>query len=348
MRVLRFPRSDKESTHVLVNVSSAGPKPLDLKLAATEGDEPYACVLKHDRVSSLRVKNCPASEDEWEHILDALLRQEPVEDIQVAAAVQPESSISLTVRKQVQGITQRLGAVTLKCDQSERIELFQWCDWSLDALAKHRKEAADSAAKAREMEAEVAVLQAQLDELLQAKQDDEAALLLKFRDLLNEKKVKIREQQKIITASSFRKQDSASSQPQQAGDNRAPHPAPSRARKRKAARRNVSEETSDDSDQAMDEAAVKSEPDDMDPGNTSDGTASASDDQDDDSPAELGTARDVEPGRSASTGSKGGQQEAPLKKTTRGPPPRRDLPFANKQTTAPPRADEETESDDEL
>ncbi|EQK97786.1 hypothetical protein G6O67_001473 [Ophiocordyceps sinensis] len=358
MRVLRFPRSDKDSAHVLVNVSSAGPNPLDLKLAATEGDEPYACVLKHHRVSLLRVKNCPVSEDEWQHLLESLLQQQIVNDIQVAAAVQPESSISLTVRKQVQGITQRLGTITLKCDQTEQFELFQWCDWSLDALAKQQKAAADSAAKARDLEAEVAGLQAQLDELVRAKQDDEAALLLKFRDLLNEKKVKIREQQKIITASPFPREDSASSQLHQAGDNAAAHdPAPSRPRKRKAAKKSVVAEAQDDSDEATEDVAVKSEPEDTDPGNTSDGTASVNDEddgtasvndeEDDNGLVETGTTRDVDSGRSVSTYDNSGQQRAPPEKVARAPPLRRDLPFANKQTTAPPPA-EETDSDDEL
>lgn len=188
-------------------------------------------------------------------------------------------------------------------------------------------------------------LRAQLDELLQAKQDDEASLLLKFRDLLNEKKVKIREQQKIIAASS---EDSAFSQPQEAGDDRAAHrPASSRPAKRKAATENVVGEPQDDGDQAMEDAAVKSEPGDTEPGSPSDDTASVGDDQDHDGPPESGATRDVEPGQPRSTTGIRGRQEAP-QKTTRAPPPRRSLPFANKQSNTQPSRDAETESDDEL
>ena len=39
--ILYLPRSDKDKEYILVNVSSEGPSPLDLKLLATEGEFPY-------------------------------------------------------------------------------------------------------------------------------------------------------------------------------------------------------------------------------------------------------------------------------------------------------------------
>jgi hypothetical protein len=65
------------------------------------------CPVKHDKVSSLRVKNSPASDDEWQSILGSVLSQEPLPDIQASATVESESSISITIRKQIQGITVR-------------------------------------------------------------------------------------------------------------------------------------------------------------------------------------------------------------------------------------------------
>lgn len=41
-RVLKFDRTDDESRYVLLNVTSRGSKPLDLRIEATEGDEEYA------------------------------------------------------------------------------------------------------------------------------------------------------------------------------------------------------------------------------------------------------------------------------------------------------------------
>jgi hypothetical protein len=63
--------------------------------------------VKHDRVVSLRVKNCPASESEWQQILEDLFQQEPLPDIQATATVQSQKSISITIRKEIQGITVR-------------------------------------------------------------------------------------------------------------------------------------------------------------------------------------------------------------------------------------------------
>ncbi|PNY26641.1 Uncharacterized protein TCAP_03436 [Tolypocladium capitatum] len=339
MRVLKFPRSDNESTCVLIQVTSAGRKPLDLKLVATEGDEPYACVLKHDRVASLRAKNCPVSEKEWEQILDSLLQAALVEDIQATATVQTASSISLTVRKQVQGITQRLGAVTLSCDQNEGIELFQWCETALDALSKSKEEAASSTKKVNDLEAAVMGLQVQLDELVQAKSDDEAALLQKFRDLLNEKKVKIRQQQKIMAASSVNRDRTASPQPSQVADVQiARRPAQSRSTKRKAGAANVEEATGDDQDEVMEDDAVKQEPDDTDPGDTSQGTASTAADDDDEEMA-------VQSARGSAQDSK--RQKHPPKRVSQAPPPR-SLPFANRKAPASAGAEQDTDSDDEL
>ena len=40
--ILRIRRSDNDSDFVLLNVSNNGPSPLDLRLLATEGENPYA------------------------------------------------------------------------------------------------------------------------------------------------------------------------------------------------------------------------------------------------------------------------------------------------------------------
>ena len=45
--ILYLARSDSDEEHVLVNVSSGGPSPLDLKLLATEGESPYIATSEH-------------------------------------------------------------------------------------------------------------------------------------------------------------------------------------------------------------------------------------------------------------------------------------------------------------
>lgn len=50
-------------------------------------------------------KNAPCTPAEWEAILTSLFRHEPLGDIQATADVQSESSITISIRKRVQGIT---------------------------------------------------------------------------------------------------------------------------------------------------------------------------------------------------------------------------------------------------
>lgn len=45
--ILYLARSDSDEEHVLVNVSSGGPSPLDLKLLATEGESPYIATSEY-------------------------------------------------------------------------------------------------------------------------------------------------------------------------------------------------------------------------------------------------------------------------------------------------------------
>jgi hypothetical protein len=85
-RVLRIPRSDQQSAYVLVHVARSGSAVLDLKLVATEGENPYAvtgqffqslhdpttdkcAAVRQSCVKQLRSKNYHGSDDEWVQIL---------------------------------------------------------------------------------------------------------------------------------------------------------------------------------------------------------------------------------------------------------------------------------------
>ncbi|GAB0133841.1 hypothetical protein EsDP_00002235 [Epichloe bromicola] len=335
-RVLKFVRTDEESSSVLVHVSSKGSKALDLKLIGTEGAAPYACSLRHDRVSSLRVKNCPVSETEWQNILISIFQQELHSDIRATATVQSESSIVLTVRKQVQGITQRLGAISLNYEVNETIELFDWCAISVDALTQIQESATESAGKFSGMQASVDDLKSQLDELIQAKQEDEVALLQKFRDLLNEKKVKIRQQQKIIMELSVNGRGT-SEEPKSKDEQSGLKPSGTRATKRKAKAADLEEPAEELT------VAVKSESEDSDGGHTTEATASvASDDDndDDDDDDDDDDAMDEPQGSF-----QGAHESKPSQKQAVAPPPPRSLPFQRKKPVATAN---DTDSDDEL
>lgn len=50
--ILYLARSDNDEEYVLVNVSSGGPSPLDLKLLATEGESPYIATSEYKLLMS--------------------------------------------------------------------------------------------------------------------------------------------------------------------------------------------------------------------------------------------------------------------------------------------------------
>ncbi len=97
---------------------------------------------------------------------------------------------------------QRIGTINLKCDEDMGLDLFDWCGTALVSKKELKADLDSVNAKAQELENAVKELKDQLEELIEAKKADESELLVKFRDLLNEKKVKIREQQRLLMANS--------------------------------------------------------------------------------------------------------------------------------------------------
>ncbi|EJT73513.1 hypothetical protein GGTG_10350 [Gaeumannomyces tritici R3-111a-1] len=201
--VLRIVRSDGDgSSFILVHATPSvakNTKPLDVKLVATEGENPYVVALQHAAIADLKVPGSPCSSSEWEQILESVLFERQVlEDIQLTAALRADR-VQITVRKKAQGITQRLGIITLQKDEEEEdSDVTQWCGIAIASREGLKEELVSVRAKTQELEQAVSALSSQLEELMNAKRDHEAALLDKFRLLLNEKKARIREQQDII------------------------------------------------------------------------------------------------------------------------------------------------------
>jgi hypothetical protein len=218
---------------------------------------------------------------------------------------------------------------------------------------------ADLSVKSSEAEAAVTQLQSQLEELIKAKDEDETALLRKFRDLLNEKKIKIREQQQSLAALATNPSMAGQSQPSQAVEVEVEQPksgkparqaGKSRTAKRKAPATRRVEESEDDAGVDTMDVDVKQEAEDTDPGNTTEVTASVdSDDDEGDADADAGVQLRTSQQSSGPASTAPSQAQAPAKVAEKPPPPRA-LPFATRRTakTAPTPAGDETESDDEL
>lgn len=269
---------------------------------------------------------------------------------------------------------QRLGTLELKHAPDEEIELFDWCGLTASAAAEAKTAVASAAAKNLELQKAVHHERLQARELLEAKHADEAAMLEKFRDLLNEKKLKIREQLRIIAASTVVPNVLAGSQ-QSDG---APKPEAGEGhvaqRSRPTKRKVAAEEEVEDEDDESDGFEK------MDVDSTARGPArETSDDQRDTTDAETEAGAETEtasegededegvgekpappsqkatPSRQSASQQPKAQESKSASQEDETPPPRRDLPFMKKkpekqkkQKEAPPPAGSETESDDEL
>lgn len=200
----------------------------------------------------------------------------------------------------------------------------------------------------------MAQLQSQLEELIKAKEEDETALLRKFRDLINEKKLRIREQQQVLNTLSTNPSMAGQSQRSQAVEASVQQPKPkkpirqagkSRASKRKAPASRRLEESDDDD--AVDTMSVdlKQEAVDTDPGNTTEATASGDSDDEDDDGLDSGPPQQNKASDAVSRGKTASRE-------SERPPPPRALPFETKKSTkatpVPAPAGSDTESDDEL
>ncbi|CAK7217146.1 hypothetical protein SBRCBS47491_003073 [Sporothrix bragantina] len=241
--VVRIPRSDEEGSFVLARVSPSGPasRPLNARLVATEGVAPYVLSLRHDRIDKLRGQTAPCTPDEWEQILSfLLLGKGHIDNVDATATVKEEETLTITIRKRVQNITQRLGTLSLTHDENEGIELFEWCGEAVEGQTHFAGDLAKATAEQASLQATVEDLKAQLDEFLETKTADEAAMLEKFCTLLNEKKVKIRQQQRQLNKEA--EADAASAQRAEVEaeikeeEEEEPSPAPSTRGRRGGAR----------------------------------------------------------------------------------------------------------------
>lgn len=239
--------------------------------------------------------------------------------------------------------------------------------------------------KNKELEQSVEELTSQLDDLLKAKNDDESVMLEKFRDLLNEKKLKIRQQQKLIESADV---DLEKLQNVGASQRTMRKAGVSRTSKRKIKDEPLSEGESDDGFEKMDvddqsNNRSQSSPDTEDERQTTDNDATESEPDNNETDAEEDEAPKPAPKSkpARSTRSRASKASPVPPKSTRtsttstrasqkpsqkpseepsasepgediAPPPIRTLPFktrAKKSAPTPaPAGDDETESDDEL
>lgn len=93
---------------------------------------------------------------------------------------------------------QRLGTVTLDRDDDYEIGLFDWAGIAAQESESLREQFTELQNKYDSQKKDIERLNKQLYELVLAKKDHQDALLEKFAALLNNKKLKIRDQQRLL------------------------------------------------------------------------------------------------------------------------------------------------------
>ncbi|KAK2811309.1 hypothetical protein FQN50_002185 [Emmonsiellopsis sp. PD_5] len=365
--ILRIRRSDSPDDVILVKATRSSTSDLDLKLVATEGEAPYRGSVKSAQIDKLRVKNYQGSAEEWENILAYVLGQRPSRSIpeqhrsglEVAAVVKPdeddedEKEIVITLRKRIDTITQRLGTIVLKQDDDQAIQLFDWTNTAVTKSEELDDELASLTAKYDAVESTINKLNSQLDDLIKAKTEHDDQLIAKFAQLLNEKKLKIRNQQRLLATA---KVDPAKVDQL---DTTMSEPGERRRRKRKA-----EEPAASESEDGFDTMAIDK------PGNepaTNKGEQEGEDDEDISTESErqetpepledeTATEDEAEAGTKVpaakstpppATNTRQRTTRASSKQPTASPPPRRELPFAKKWGGSKPAPVEEGDSDDD-
>lgn len=107
-------------------------------------------------------------------------------------------SLAIKLRNNISGITQGLGEIILKQDDDQEIDVTSWALTAVETLDTLKGETQELAAKYDEQSKIVKKLNEQLKDLIEAKKKHENAMLEKFRELLNAKKLKIRDQQRVL------------------------------------------------------------------------------------------------------------------------------------------------------
>ncbi|PGH00609.1 hypothetical protein GX51_05708 [Blastomyces parvus] len=379
--ILRIPRSDSPGDFVLVKVTRPGSSELDLKLVATEGEAPYRGSVKSAQIDKLRAKNYHGADDEWAGILAYVLGQkhsasvpeEHKSGLEIAATVkqdeddESEKEIIISLRKRIDTITQRLGTISLKQDDDQAIQLFDWTGMAVTRADELEDELASLTAKYDAVESTINQLNSQLEELIKAKAEHEDQLIAKFAQLLNEKKLKIRNQQRLLASAKIdqsKVDELSASAPSETGSTK-------RRGKRKAEEPAVSSESEDGFD-TMDIDKVGKQGnvnrDNEKEGEGDEDLLTESEGQETPDPLEDETATEdeaEEPTKAPSPppAANGGKRAtrasskqptssttATRKPATSGAPPRRELPFTRKKgpVKPTPAADGDSDEDDEL
>jgi len=301
------------------------------------------------------------------------LNQDRLEQLELAASIS-STQLILVFRRNISGITQRLGEIAFRQDNDEAIELYEWAAAAADTTTDLARAMRDLNTKYQAQADTIKKLNEQLEDLIQAKKQHETLLLEKFQALLNAKKLKIRDQQRLLAGAKVdpqkgkeplkcllcRTQSRTAAQVQQARQTQSTRPPrSSRSTKRTAEGKSPHATDTDSEDTAFEKEPAMEAKSDAEKETPPHSDLNATDDEDDDdlnsvplpdTATSKGRVMESQPNRGSSS-----QKGSPTP-----PPPPRQLRFATDKKVAtaksqsPPIAptdgqtDDSETSDDEL
>lgn len=144
-------------------------------------------------------------DEQWEKILLSSLLHQSIQKSEIASVEKLETIatiaggvLALHFRNNISGITQKLGEILLKQDEDQEIDAISWCGQAVQRSTDLEAEVQDLSGKYDEQSKTIEKLNQQLEKLIEAKKAHEDSLLEKFKELLNTKKLKIRDQQRLL------------------------------------------------------------------------------------------------------------------------------------------------------
>ncbi|GLA43867.1 hypothetical protein AnigIFM63309_001962 [Aspergillus niger] len=337
-RVLRVPRSDEPDSYVLLHVTRTSSAALDLNLAATEGEFPYNGVVQQSRAQTHRSKSYQGTDEDWDLILLRALGQleintdksELLSGVELSASIKAlgrqSNQLVLTIRRRIQTITQRLGSIALKQDDEQDIQLF---DWSAVAIARAdmlEQRLSRLQQQYRAADNTIKQLNKQIEDFITAKSRHEEQLMTNFTQVLNQKKLKIRNQQRLLASAKIDVDDAG--QCRAASSKVGARVGSMKHAKRPIVETSDDEAESDNGSESLDQTKHQSSPRRMiDTDDEPNSTPQPLEDVgvDDTTDEDLPTASGVDQGISEQNNME--EAHHPPRLQEQSPPPRRELPF---------------------
>ncbi|MCJ1421078.1 hypothetical protein MMC32_007440 [Xylographa parallela] len=161
--------------------------------------------VKESGVSKLLSKNSSVTVSQWEAILKAILVQErptastseALVNLEVVASLVGDQ-LSIVFRKNISGIQQRVGEIVLRQHDDQEIDTIAWLKTAICRADNLEGEIAELSYKFREQNELIKKLNLQIENLIEAQQQYVSSSLERFMILLNAKKLKIRDQQRLL------------------------------------------------------------------------------------------------------------------------------------------------------